>query len=96
MCFKSNRYENENYCNRPKYFSNKSYAFNDACELLYRVNIPHHQIYPHAGWVEHDAVEIYQNMLKAISCVLEQDDNKEESTYSLAITNQRETVVVWG
>lgn len=74
----------------------KAMLFNDACELLYRVNIPHHQIYPHAGWVEHDAVEIYQNMLKAISCVLEQDDNKEESTYSLAITNQRETVVVWG
>lgn len=73
----------------------KAMLFNDACELLYRVNIPHHQIYPHAGWVEHDAVEIYQNMLKAISCVLEQDDNKEESTYSLAITNQRETVVVW-
>ena len=47
----------------------KAMLFNDACELLYRVNIPHHQIYPHAGWVEHDAVEIYQNMLKAISCM---------------------------
>ena len=25
----------------------KAMLFNDACELLYRVNIPHHQIYPH-------------------------------------------------
>lgn len=73
----------------------KAMLFNESCELLHRVNISHHQFYPHTGWVEHDAVEIYQNTLKAISCVLQQDEDKEECTYSLALTNQRETVVVW-
>lgn len=73
----------------------KAMLFNESCELLHRVNISHHQFYPHIGWVEHDAVEIYKNTLKAISCVLQQDEDKEECTYSLALTNQRETVVVW-
>lgn len=73
----------------------KAMLFNERCELLYRVNIPHRQIYPQPGWVEHDAEEIFQNTLKAISCVLEQDEERSLSAYSLAITNQRETVVVW-
>lgn len=68
--------------------------FSEQCELLRRVNIPHQQYYPKAGWVEHDPEEIYQNVLNSIASLLKQD-NREGSTYSLAITNQRETVVVW-
>lgn len=73
----------------------KAMLFNEHCELLHRINIVHRQIYPRTGWVEHDAEEIYQNMLKAVSYVLELDEERDSSIYSLAITNQRETVVVW-
>lgn len=68
--------------------------FSAQCKLLNRVNIEHHQYYPRQGWVEHDPVEIYNNTVAAIRKLIgEKPDSGCE--YSLAITNQRETVVVW-
>ena len=72
----------------------KAMIFNEKCEMLHRVNVAHHQFYPKSGWVEHDAEEIYQNVLKGIAELLK-DEPVEDTNYSLAITNQRETVVVW-
>lgn len=72
----------------------KAMLFNEDCQLLKRVNVPHKQYYPKAGWVEHDAEEIYSNTVSAISQLLK-DECKDDSFYTLAITNQRETVVVW-
>ncbi len=70
--------------------------FSEDCELLHRVNIEHQQFYPQLGWVEHDAEEIYKNTIETIHCLLEQEEvNGKDISYSLAITNQRETVVVW-
>lgn len=72
----------------------KAMLFSAECRLLKRVNIEHRQYYPRQGWVEHDPVEIYNNTVKAIATLL--DGAPESDTdYSLAITNQRETVVVW-
>lgn len=72
----------------------KAMLFNEDCQLLKRVNVSHKQYYPKAGWVEHDAEEIYSNTVSAISQLLK-DECKDDSLYTLAITNQRETVVVW-
>lgn len=73
----------------------KAMLFSEDCELLHRVNIEHQQFYPQIGWVEHDAEEIYKNTIEAIHCLLEQEEvNGKDISYSLAITNQRETVVV--
>lgn len=72
----------------------KAVLFNEQCQLICRKNVSHKQYYPQAGWVEHDPEEIYRNMLEAIREVVESNPDKD-STYSLAITNQRETVVVW-
>lgn len=69
----------------------KAMLFSEKCELLRRVNIGHEQYYPQPGWVEHDPEEIYKNVLLAIKELIGQ----EKADYSLAITNQRETVVVW-
>ena len=64
--------------------------------MIGRTNVDHHQYYPQTGWVEHDAEEIYQNMVKAIRNLMEEGRGKmEEGAFSLAITNQRETAVVW-
>lgn len=71
----------------------KAMLFNEKCELLRRVNISHRQYYPKTGWVEHDPEEIYRNVLHSIADLIGQE--KERCDYSLAITNQRETVVVW-
>ena len=72
----------------------KAMIFNEKCEMLHRVTIAHKQYYPRAGWVEHDAEEIYGNVLKGVKELLK-DEDLSSNSYSLAITNQRETVVVW-
>ncbi|MDO4160170.1 MAG: glycerol kinase GlpK [Prevotellaceae bacterium] len=72
----------------------KAMLFNENCEMMHRVNVAHQQYYPKPGWVEHDAEEIYNNVLKAITELMQGED-LENVSYSLAITNQRETVVVW-
>ena len=43
--------------------------------------------------VEHDAEEIYRNVQKSIAELIKEE--VADNMYSLAITNQRETVVVW-
>lgn len=73
----------------------KAILFNEQCALLHRVNIDHQQYYPQAGWVEHDANEIYANTVKAITTLIAQQPTTAKCVYSLAITNQRETALVW-
>ncbi len=73
----------------------KAILFDEKCRLINRVNIEHKQYYPQAGWVEHDAEEIYANMVEAIGRLMRETKLEADAQYSLAITNQRETVVVW-
>ena len=72
----------------------KAMLFDERCNMLGRYNIPHQQYYPKAGWVEHDAEEIYENMVKAVNGLFP-NGLDADVCYSLALTNQRETVVVW-
>ena len=72
--------------------STKAMLFDEQCRMLDRCDVDHQQHYPQAGWVEHDPEEIYDNMVKAIAILVK---DREDDDYSLAITNQRETVVVW-
>ena len=72
----------------------KAVMFNEHCQLVNRINLAHQQYYPQPGWVEHDAEEIYHNTVEVIRQVVEMN-KEEDASYSLAITNQRETVVVW-
>lgn len=74
----------------------KALLFSDDCRLIKQVGIPHQQFYPQPGWVEHDAEEIYRNTLEAIAQLPLTDTEAGDGTeLSVAITNQRETVVVW-
>ena len=76
--------------------STKALLFDAQCHVVARTNVDHQQYYPQVGWVEHDAEEIYNNMIEAIRRLMEDGRwKKEDVSYSLAITNQRETVVVW-
>ncbi len=72
--------------------STKAMLFDEECRMLARQNVDHHQYYPQAGWVEHDAEEIYQNLVER---QLVAPEPNPDIRYSLALTNQRETVVVW-
>ncbi len=55
----------------------------------------HRQVYPHPGWVEHDAGEIWRNQLAVAEEALEASGIAAIDIAAIGITNQRETVVVW-
>lgn len=73
----------------------KALLFDDNCKLLKQVGVPHQQYYPQPGWVEHDAEEIYHNTVKAIKEAVAAVPEAKSAVTSIAITNQRETVVLW-
>ena len=79
--------------------STKALLFDEQCRVVSRTNVDHKQYYPQTGWVEHDAEEIYNNMVEAIRQLISEysdfSEYSESSDFSLAITNQRETAVVW-
>ncbi|GGA96117.1 glycerol kinase [Macrococcus hajekii] len=53
------------------------------------------QHFPHSGWVEHNANEIWQTVLSTMSDVLVDTNIKPSQIAAIGITNQRETAVVW-
>lgn len=55
----------------------------------------HQQIYPQPGWVEHDAVEIWNRTQEVIRGALEKAKADARQIAAIGVTNQRETTVVW-
>ncbi|PJC87046.1 glycerol kinase [Vibrio sp. HA2012] len=53
------------------------------------------QIYPQAGWVEHDPLEIYATQSSTLIEALEQKGIRSDQVVGIGITNQRETTIVW-
>lgn len=53
------------------------------------------QYYPQAGWVEHDAIEIWNTQVAVMRAVLNDNKIAAEDIAAIGITNQRETAVVW-
>ncbi|MFD0199546.1 MULTISPECIES: glycerol kinase GlpK [Saccharothrix] len=55
----------------------------------------HEQIFPQAGWVEHDANEIWTNTRQVAAGALAKADLTTADIAAVGITNQRETALVW-
>lgn len=55
----------------------------------------HRQIFPRAGWVEHDPVEIWSAATSVIEGCLDKASLKANDLAAVGITNQRETTVLW-
>lgn len=55
----------------------------------------HQQHFPQAGWVEHDALEIWRNTREVIGRALADADIGRGQLAAVGLTNQRETTVVW-
>ena len=73
----------------------KALLFLTDGSLLDKELLPHRQVYPRAGWVEHDAEEIYRNVLQAASKLLSRHADKRHQLLALSLTNQRETFVLF-
>ena len=55
----------------------------------------HRQIYPRAGWVEHDPEEIWTRTQEVIAAALAQRNLRSSDLAAIGITNQRETTLIW-
>ncbi|MBO9368252.1 MAG: glycerol kinase GlpK [Chloroflexi bacterium] len=55
----------------------------------------HRQIYPRPGWVEHDALEIWENTEGVVRQALAKAGARPAEILAIGITNQRETTVIW-
>lgn len=53
------------------------------------------QIYPKAGWVEHDPMEIWATQSSTLIEVLAKAGINSDEIAGIGITNQRETTIVW-
>jgi glycerol kinase len=56
---------------------------------------PFTQLYPEAGWVEHDPQEILSSQLSAFIELMVANSIEPSQIDSIGITNQRETTVIW-
>lgn len=75
--------------------STKAMLFTPDGRLMDQEWLLHRQIYPSAGWVEHDAEEIFNNTLKVTSALLQRHPEQWSNIVALSITNQRETFVIF-
>ncbi|MEA1976018.1 MAG: glycerol kinase GlpK [Bacillota bacterium] len=75
--------------------SSRAILFNHAGEIVKTTQKEFTQIYPEAGWVEHDAMEIWGTQSGVARELLETAGVSPEEIAAIGITNQRETTVVW-
>jgi glycerol kinase len=73
----------------------KAVLFDARGKVLDKASRNHRQIYPQPGWVEHDAEEIWKNVLAVIGEIAKRNRAKLGRLAALSITNQRETVLVF-
>jgi glycerol kinase len=69
--------------------------FDESGALVAADQREHRQILPAAGWVEHDAEEIWQRCSEVITAALKRAALTGSDLSCIGITNQRETTVLW-
>lgn len=75
--------------------SSRAILFNKEGKVEHISQREFKQYFPHAGWVEHNANEIWSSILSVIATVLTEKNIRSEQIVGIGITNQRETTVVW-
>ena len=69
--------------------------FDHAGKVVGQHQLEHRQILPKAGWVEHDASEIWQRVQEVIAGAVKQANILGSELAAIGITNQRETTLIW-
>lgn len=75
--------------------STRFIIFDRQSKIIASHNREHKQYYPRAGWVEHEAVEIWEATQAVIKQTLSDSGISANELAAIGITNQRETLVVW-
>ncbi|RWZ68483.1 glycerol kinase [Labedella populi] len=75
--------------------SSRAIVFDKSGSIISTGQLEHEQIFPKAGWVEHDPKEIWNNTREVIGQALSKANITRHDIAAIGITNQRETAVVW-
>jgi glycerol kinase len=75
--------------------STRAIVFDHSGSIVATGQKEHEQIFPKAGWVEHDPKEIWDNTREVIGQALSKANITRHNVKAVGITNQRETAVVW-
>lgn len=75
--------------------SSRAILFDQEGNVFYSSQKEFPQYFPHPGWVEHNANEIWSSILAVIASCLSESEVKASQIAGIGITNQRESVVVW-
>lgn len=75
--------------------SSRAMVFDSSANLISRGQLEHDQIFPRAGWVEHDPAQIWNNVREAVGIALTRANLTYQDIACVGVTNQRETTVVW-
>ena len=75
--------------------SSRAILFDKNAEPIEIAQYEFNQIFPKEGWIEHDALEIWNTQLKAVKDVINNSKIEPNQIDSIGITNQRETTVIW-
>lgn len=75
--------------------SSRCMIFDHAGQAVAGAQEEHRQIYPQAGWVEHDPLEIWEKTQTVVRSAIEKAGLQRGQVLAIGITNQRETTLVW-
>ena len=75
--------------------SSRAIVFDKKGNIVAKAQKEFDQIYPAAGWVEHDPMEILFSQFQAVTSVFASGGIKPEDIAAIGITNQRETTIMW-
>ena len=75
--------------------SSRCILFNKSGEIVSSVQKEFPQIYPKAGWVEHDPMVIWNTQKEVAQEAMAKIQVAADQIQGIGITNQRETTVVW-
>ncbi|MEZ9370527.1 glycerol kinase GlpK [Shewanella sp. 10N.286.51.B2] len=75
--------------------SSRAIVFDHKANMVAVAQREFTQIYPQAGWVEHDPMEIWSSQSSSLIEVLSRAAISGDDVAAMGITNQRETTVVW-
>nr|BFF19158.1 hypothetical protein GCM10025730_26790 [Promicromonospora thailandica] len=75
--------------------STRAIVFNHSGTIVSTGQLEHDQIFPKAGWVEHNPEQIWDNTRQVVGLALTKANLNHTDLAAVGITNQRETTVVW-
>lgn len=75
--------------------SSRAIIFNHKGEIVKTSQREFKQIYPKAGYVEHDAIDILYSELISMANVFQESNITPDQIAAIGVTNQRETTVLW-